>query len=76
MFPEYADEYREWAEQCLAFAAAAWRLEAKTACMAIALKWQRLWDKADKLGKQQSQEERAKPGTCFPGAGCGCREPL
>jgi hypothetical protein len=36
MFPEYADEYREWAEQCLAFAAAAWRLEAKTACMALA----------------------------------------
>jgi hypothetical protein len=58
MFPEYAGEYREWAEQCLTFAAAAWRLEAKTAWMAVALKWQRLADKADELGKQQSQEER------------------
>ena len=58
MFPEYADEYRGWAEQCLAFAAAAWRLEAKTAWLGLALKWQRLADKAEKLGKQQSQEER------------------
>jgi hypothetical protein len=52
----YADEYRELAEQRLAFAAAAWRIEAKTAWVALALKWQRLAEKAEKLAKQQPQE--------------------
>ena len=52
----YADEYRELAEQRLAFAAAAWRIEAKTTWVALALKWQRLAEKAEKLAKQQPQE--------------------
>jgi hypothetical protein len=35
-FLEYANEYRELAQQCLALAAAAWHVEAKTRWLELA----------------------------------------
>ena len=48
MVSEYADEYRELAEYCLAFAAAAWQIEAKAVWLKLASKWHRLAEEAEK----------------------------
>ena len=47
MFSEYANEYREWAEHCLALAEGAAHPEAKTAWLELARKWQRVAEQAD-----------------------------
>jgi len=47
MFSEYANEYREWAEHCLALAERAAHPEAKTAWLELARKWQRVAEQAD-----------------------------
>jgi hypothetical protein len=51
-FLEYASEYRDLAEQCMAMAAAAWHVEAKTAWLDLARKWQRLGEEAEMRAAQ------------------------
>ena len=64
MVSELATEYREIAEQCLAFAGAAWHLEAKTAWLDLAQKWLQLALLADKYAAEQpGQKSRGRPST-------------
>jgi hypothetical protein len=60
MVSELATEYREIAEQCLAFAGAAWHLEAKTAWLGLAVKWLQLAQLADKYGAEQGGRKRRR----------------
>jgi hypothetical protein len=60
MFSEYVTEYREMAEQCLALAAAAWHVEAKTAWLELAGKWQRLAELADKYAAEEPRRKRSR----------------
>jgi hypothetical protein len=60
MFSEYANEYRDLAEQCLAFAAAAWRVEAKTRWLELASRWQSVAEEAEKLAVKQAQQAARK----------------
>jgi hypothetical protein len=60
MFSEYVTEYREMAEQCLAFAASAWHVEAKTAWLELAQKWQRLAGRADKYSAEEPRRKRSR----------------
>ena len=58
MFSDYANEYRDWAEKCSALAGDAWHVEAKTAWLQLAHKWQRLAELADKYAAQQARSKR------------------
>jgi hypothetical protein len=60
MFPEYADEYRELAQQCLAFAGAAGNIGAKAEWLQLARNWQRLAEEAEKLVVKQAQQAARK----------------
>jgi hypothetical protein len=60
MFSEYVTEYREMAEQCLALAAAAWHVEAKTAWLDLAQKWRRLAERADKYAAEEPRRKRSR----------------
>jgi hypothetical protein len=62
MLSEYGTEYHEMAEHCLALAAAAWHLEAKTAWLDLAQKWQQLAQLADKYAIEESSRERRRKG--------------
>ena len=58
---EYANDYREIAQQCLACAAAAWHVEAKTRWLELAERWRRLAEEVKggtppKLSWQSSRE--------------------
>ena len=60
MLSEYGTEYHEMAEHCLALAAAAWHLEAKTAWLDLTQKWQQLAQLADKYAAEQSGRKRGR----------------
>jgi hypothetical protein len=60
MFLEYANEYRELAQQCLAFAGAAWNAGAKAEWLELARKWQRVAEEAEKLAVKQAQQAARK----------------
>ena len=62
MFSELATEYREMAEQCFLLAAAAWHLEAKTAWLDLAQKWQQLAQLADKYAVEEAGQEKRRKG--------------
>ena len=62
MVSELATEYREMAEQCLALAAAAWHLEAKTAWLDLAQKWLQLAQLADKYAAEQPGQKTRRNG--------------
>ena len=60
MFLEYTNEYRELAQQCLAFADAAEHVEAKTRWLELASRWQRAAEEAEKLAVKQAQQAARK----------------
>jgi hypothetical protein len=62
MVSELATEYREMAEQCFVLAATAWHLEAKTAWLDLAQKWQQLAQLADKYAVEESSRQRRRNG--------------
>jgi hypothetical protein len=59
MVSELATEYREIAEQCVAFAAAAWHVEAKIRWLELAEKWRRLAEEVE--GHAARAQLAAKP---------------
>jgi hypothetical protein len=55
VLPEHTNEYRDLAEQCLAFAAAVLSVEAKAVLVELASKWRHLAELAAKNGGHQPQ---------------------
>jgi hypothetical protein len=62
MFSEFVTEYREMAEHCMALAASAWHVEAKTAWLDVAQKWQQLAELADKYAGEEAGRKRSRKG--------------
>jgi hypothetical protein len=58
MFLEYTNEYRELAQQCLAFARAARNVGAKAEWLQLARNWQRVAEEAEKLPSSKSSRPR------------------
>jgi hypothetical protein len=50
-----ADKYRQWAAECLSFAATAQRDDDKSTWLELASKWQRLAEEAGSRGEQSQQ---------------------
>ena len=55
MFTEYAEEYRDWAAQCLAMAGATEDAEAKATWLELAYKWQRVAEQADRYAHERGE---------------------
>ena len=58
--PRIRGQYRDLAQQCLAFAAAASTAEAKAEWLQLPRKWQGLAEEAEKLGVTQAQQAARK----------------